>query len=39
MWLTVCPAESEHPGTEIKYFQKATMNTKTAFRKQALVKL
>jgi hypothetical protein len=27
------PAESEHPETEINYFQKTTMNTKTAFIK------
>jgi hypothetical protein len=30
--LTARPVESEQPGAEINYFQKATKNTKTAFK-------
>jgi hypothetical protein len=32
--LTARPVESEQPGAEINYFQKATMYAKTAFRKE-----
>ncbi|WP_153236438.1 hypothetical protein [Fictibacillus phosphorivorans] len=24
-WLTACPTESEHPGAEINYYQKAAL--------------